>query len=326
MGGMRKKLAIVGFSERSIDLAPFNDPEWEIWGCNHVYRFVPRVDVNFEIHRLKEVEAKLGPDKWPVYAEWLRTTDATVWMQDTSEEFPNVKRLPVEELESEFSYFLEHIEYEGTGPGDRHVTARSRKPYAQFKSTPAYMIAMALRERRFEEIAVYGLDMAIDSEWHFQRMNMSFLLGWARGMGVTVTLPDNSALLREGGFRLYGYETGTAEKYKPVIDHLGKRVKELDAKLKKMDNDNELMVRHIFKLQGIIAMLSSYAGDERFNGEREQFEKDLKDHEAELAQYTSMQSEHLGATREALGARNQAFQLMDQLGYHNRGEIPELIQ
>ncbi len=322
----KKKLAIVGFSERSRDFAPYDDPEWEIWGCNHVYRFVPRVDVNFEIHRLKEVEAKLGPDKWPVYAEWLRTTDATVYMQDMSDEFPNVKRLPIEELEREFSYFLEHVECEGTGPGDRRVIARSRASYAQFKSTPAYMLAMALREGRFKEIAVYGLDMAIDSEWHFQRMNMSFLLGWARGKGIDLVLPDVSALLREGGFRIYGYETGTAEKYKPVIDHLGVRVKELDAKLEKMDADNESMVAHIFKLRGIIAMLTSYSGDDRLNGSRELIEQDLKTHRQDLEEYSALQSKHLGDAREAVGARKQAFSLMDQLGYHNRGEIPELIQ
>jgi len=323
---MRKKLAIVGFSERSRDLAPYDDPEWEIWGCNHVYRFIPNLHANFEIHRLKELEAKLGPDKWPVYAEWLRTTDAVVWMQEKSDEFPNVQRLPIEELEAEFSYFLEHIETEGTGVGDRKVTSRTLKPYAQFKSTPAYMIAMALRERRFEEIAIYGLDMAIDSEWHFQRMNMSFLLGWARGMGIEITIPNNSALLREGGLRLYGYETGTAEKYKPVIDHLGKKLREFDAKLKGMDEKNEAMVNHIFKLEGIIAMLKSYEKDERFNGSRELIAEDLKAHEKELEAIRIDQGVHLGATRETFGARKEAFALMDQLGYHNRGEIPELIQ
>lgn len=318
----RTKLAIVGFSEKTRDFAPYDDPEWEIWGCNHVYRFIPRVDVLFEIHKIGELQAKYGPEKWKVYSDWLKSTDAVVYMQDTSEEFPNVKRLPIEQLESEFSYFLEHVEWTGSGVGDRNVTKRERFPYAQFKSTPAYMLAMALLEG-FKEIAVYGLDMAIDSEWHFQRMNMSFLLGWARGAGVELTLPETSALLREAGMRLYGYEESQAEKYKPVIDRLGNRIKELDAQLQKMDNQNEEMVNHIFKLQGVIAMLHSYAGDERFNGSRDIVLKDLEEHEKELAQMSERQRVHLSSSMETLGARKEAFDLMDKLGYHNRGEMPE---
>src|SRR3990172_1701545 len=146
---VRKKLAIVGFSERSRDFAPFDDPEWEIWGCNHVYRFVPRVDVLFEIHRIGELEAKYGPEKWALYSEYLRTTDATVWMMDERADFPKVKRLPIEALEAEFAYQLEHVEH----PPDSRASVTERKliDFAQFKSTLSYMLCMGLMEKRFEE-------------------------------------------------------------------------------------------------------------------------------------------------------------------------------
>jgi len=93
-----------------------------------------------------------------------------------------------------------------------------------------------------------------------------------------------------------------------------------------MDATNENMVNHIFKLHGIIAMLKSYSKDERFNGSRELIDEDLKEHEKELEAVIIDQGEHLGNTRETFGARKEAFALMDQLGYHNRGEIPEMIQ
>lgn len=316
---LRKKLAIVGFSEKSRDFAPYDDPEWEIWGCNHVYRFVPRVDVLFEIHRLGELEAKYGPEKWKAYSEHLKTTDSVVYMMDEHPDFPKVKRLPIEALEAEFGYFLEGVELDR---GAGKVISRERYEIAQFKSTLSYMLAMALREKRFETIAVYGVDMHVDSEWHFQRMNFAFFLGWARGMGVEIIIPENSSLLREAGFRLYGYESGTAEKYKDLIKEMGKEVQGLDAKLKQMDRENEHMVMRIGEIRGAIKLADQFAQSESFNGHREAFVEKKAALHSDLAELMERQAAHLAAMHEAQGARNKTYAWMDRLGYHNRGEMP----
>lgn len=319
----RKKLAIVGFSERSRDFAPYDDPEWEIWGCNHVYRFVPRVDVLFEIHRIGDLETRYGPEKWAVYSEYLRTTEATVWMMDERAEFPKVKRLPIEALEAEFAYQLEHVEYEGFAVGKRKVTERRTSDFAQFKSTLSYMLCMALMEKRFEEIAVYGVDMTVDSEYWFQRNNLSFYMGWARGAGVKLRIPENSALLREGGFIRYGYESGTAEKYKDLIAERGKRVKEHDAALVAMDNENEVMVAEMRRLEGKLAVVKALAADNSFNGHQERFVGEAKLLEAEYAALRERQRVHFLKMYDRQGRRNESFELMKQLGFHNRGEMPE---
>lgn len=319
----RKKLVIVGFSEKSRDFAPYDDPEWEIWGCNHVYRFVPRVDVLFEIHRLGELEAKYGPEKWAAYSEYLRTTDATVWMMDERADFPKVKRLPIETLEAEFAYQLEHVEYEGFDVGKRKVTERKLTDFAQFKSTLSYMLCMALMEKRFEEIAVYGVDMVADSEYWFQRNNLSFYMGWARGAGVKLRIPENSALLREGGFIRYGYESGTAEKYKDVIAERGRRVKDLDAALVAMDNENEVMVAEMRRIEGKLAVVKALAVDESFNGHRERFTEEARLIETDYRALCERQRVHFLRMHDFQGRRNESFEIMEKLGYHNRGEMPE---
>jgi len=320
----RTKLAIVGFSPKSRDLAPFDDPEWEIWGCNHVYRYAPRVDALFEIHKIRELEAKYGENNnWPEYAEHLRTTDATVWMQDESPDFPKVKRLPIEDLKRDFGYMLEHYEIDGNDVDKRTVKGRSRSKIAQFKSTLSYMLAMAIRENRFTEIAVYGVDMSIDSEWHFQRNNFCFYMGWCKGLGIELVLPDNSALLQEAGFRLYGYEESKADKYKELISYLGDDVKKADAETVRMDIHNENMAARIQEMVGAKKVLSRLVKEEQFNGHREFLQAELDELNEMEAMLRRDQSKHLGLMYETVGARKKAFALMEQLGYHNRGEMPE---
>lgn len=324
-----RKLAIVGFSEKSRDLAPFDDPEWEIWGCNHVFRYVPRLDAVFEIHKIGELKAKYGEkNHWPEYAEFLRTTDAVVWMQDESPEFPAVKRLPIEEIEAEFGYELEHYEFDASvssapGPAPRKLKGRSRSQAAQFKSTLSYMVAMAIRERRFEEIAIYGVDMTIEEEWHFQRHNFGFFLGWCRGAGIKLTLPDCSALLNEAGMRLYGYEESKADKYRDLIGVLGEEVKRADADLVELETTNEQMTARIQEMVGAKKYLSALAKDEQFNGHREFFREELKSIEREEIVLRRKQSQHLAFTYETSGARKKTHKLMQLLGYHNRGELPD---
>jgi hypothetical protein len=63
-------------------------------------------------------------------------------------------------------------------------------------SSIAYMFALALHEGA-EEIALYGVDMRGDNdEYAYQRPNMEYLIGLARGRGVLVTLPDACSLCK----------------------------------------------------------------------------------------------------------------------------------
>ena len=61
-------------------------------------------------------------------------------------------------------------------------------------STPAYMMALALIEGA-ENIGIWGVDMAVDDHEYFhQQPVMMAWIGYAMGRGVSITIPEESAL------------------------------------------------------------------------------------------------------------------------------------
>jgi hypothetical protein len=84
-------------------------------------------------------------------------------------------------------------------PLDRMIAKFGR----YFTSTIGYMVALAIDEG-YDWIGLYGVDLASDVEYPGQRPNTEYLVGWARGLGITVEIAPTSALLRSS--HLYGYE------------------------------------------------------------------------------------------------------------------------
>lgn len=172
-GTRRTKLAIVGFAASSKDLAPFNDPTWEIIGLNQLYRHIPRADRWLEIHHNFLEHVVEGTD----HMEWLASAPIPIYMVDRVPGIPNSVRFPIE-------YVMEgHTDY--------------------FTSTVAFAIALAIKEG-FREIGLWGIDLIVGDEYFYQKSCAEFWLGVAHGKGITVTLPPTSALLRQS--HRYGYE------------------------------------------------------------------------------------------------------------------------
>jgi hypothetical protein len=63
------------------------------------------------------------------------------------------------------------------------------------ESSIAYMFALAMHEGA-QEIGLWGVEMKSDEEYGYQKPNMEYLIGLARGKGITVTLPEGCALLK----------------------------------------------------------------------------------------------------------------------------------
>lgn len=66
----------------------------------------------------------------------------------------------------------------------------------------SYMLALAIYEA-VDEIHIYGVDMAREHEHGWERPSIEYLIGWARGAGIKVVVPETSDLLKCLG--LYGY-------------------------------------------------------------------------------------------------------------------------
>lgn len=59
--------------------------------------------------------------------------------------------------------------------------SRSVTPYLE--SSMAYMLALAIHEG-FDEIGLYGMQVAMWDEYRYQRPNLEYLIGLAQGRGI----------------------------------------------------------------------------------------------------------------------------------------------
>jgi len=73
-----------------------------------------------------------------------------------------------------------------------------------FMSSVAYMAILAAMEG-FKEIHLYGINLAIGDEYFYEKPNAEFILGYLRGKGLKIYVPQASALLKQ--HKRYGYHT-----------------------------------------------------------------------------------------------------------------------
>lgn len=161
------KVAIVCGSPSSEFLAPFDDDDWEIWVLgNRLNRFdgkhVTRV---FEIHN--NLSEHKDPQK---YAEYLVEKGLPLIVGET---FPiqgkNITPYPYDEVERLY--------------GSLYLT-----------SSPAYMMAYAILMGT-TDIGIYGVDLAVDDhEYFWQRPCMEAWIGFAKGRGINVVIPEVSSI------------------------------------------------------------------------------------------------------------------------------------
>jgi hypothetical protein len=160
---MALKVAIVGLSPASHSLAPWGSDEWEVWGLawDGYWAGMDRV---FEMHDMALLKKHYAGK--PYFAK-LQEMHQTLYMPESV--YENVTRYPLEAvIESVGDYFCSSI---------------------------AYMLALAIHEKA-DEIAIYGVDMKANEEYAYQRPNIEYLIGLARGRGIKVTIPDQSPLCK----------------------------------------------------------------------------------------------------------------------------------
>lgn len=311
MSKSKSKIAIVGFSQSSRHLAPFNDPEFEIWSCNHCYRFIDRGDVWFEMHDHGELEVKYGKN-WGEYKEWLQSQTMPIYMQKVHPDFPSSLEYPLDEIVEKFSFVESYQKPGEAGRGERRR--------ASFQSTLSYMLALALTSDPLpEEIHIYGVDLIIDSEWGFQRHNFYYFMGIAAGLGVKMVLPEECALLKEGKCELYAYQHST-EKYAKLILKMQQQDEFYRREMEGLQNFNNGLVAKVQGIAGAIEELGELLKIPSLNGEREQIEKRIKQYKLEFTKFNAKNEDVVNKMRHTEGARQDNFQWMERLGFNDRGD------
>jgi len=166
------KIAIVGTTS-SLQDAPYQDDSWEIWGLNGAYTAIPKWDQWFDMHSMEVLKANHSP----AYFEFLKKAGNKLTLNQKYEEYPDARVFPYKEL---------------VGKHGRYFT-----------NTIAWLIALAI-EQQPEEIGIWGVNMAQDTEYAHQRPCCEYFLGMAKGLGIEINIPKASELLK--ATHLYGVE------------------------------------------------------------------------------------------------------------------------
>lgn len=238
------KVAIVGYTP-SRKYAPFDDPEFEIWGMNDLYKHIPRYTRWFDIHGDDVVEAsekegeKPGRDTREKRINTFKTMLCPIYMTEKHPDVPNSVAYPLDEI-------LDHF-------GNCFKKPKHAK---YFTNTVSYMIALAIYEGA-EELHIYGIDMATSTEYETQKPSCEFWLGVAAGRGIKIHVPDEADLLKAKF--LYGYE----EKEQRIFENkMHNILKDLENKKKQAIEQkaqwglNE--AQYAGAIQGIKEMLTQY--------------------------------------------------------------------
>lgn len=200
----RRKIAICGFAASSRMAAPFEDPEWEIWTLNQLYRHVPRATRHFDIHENWREDNVEGTD----HPAWLAQCGMPVYMTTVQPSIPTSVRFPIERVIERIAgidYFTSTVAFMlglAISEIDEQVERElNGHPVPERFDAARQRIAEAYGTR---EIGIFGIDLIVGTEYEVQKACVEFLLGLAQARNITVRIPPQCALLKQQW--RYGYE------------------------------------------------------------------------------------------------------------------------
>lgn len=176
-----KRVCIIG-SAPSWKEAPFGVNGMEYWSLNDMFIHIPKGCTRwFQMHSRDEVERSKEPmHKQRIHSclQWCQTATIPIYMQQVYEDIPASHPYPVDEVERALGMTC-------------------------FNSSVDYMVALALYEK-FDEIYLYGVNMAADGEYSGERPSLENWLSYAKGRGVKLIMPDGCDLMKT--YFRYGYD------------------------------------------------------------------------------------------------------------------------
>lgn len=205
---MKKKLAIVGAEQSTRDNAPWDDEEFDILVISNWANasWAKRKDIVIEIH---DPELYEKHPKDPAYYQWLlQEKHATVYMKRQDVKVPASKPFPLEDV-----FGL---------TGNLKVNGNDAKI---INSSIAFGMALGIL-LGYEQIDVYGAEMAQSSEYRSQQPIFAFWVGYAAGKGIKLNINCSERLFVQP---IYGYEDQFGgEKLQGYIDGLSQQKSEID--------------------------------------------------------------------------------------------------
>lgn len=157
-------ICIVGLGPTH-DLVPWE--EHEVWGLPWD-PWAPRYDVLFEMH-----SPELFRQRGEEYISRINDTQLPVYMQEKQEDIPLSASYPMSEVSSLVGDY--------------------------YGSSVAYMLGLSILMGH--DVSLYGVDLSDD--YDHQRPNLEYLIGFARGRGLRIDVPEGSLLLKRRKYDSY---------------------------------------------------------------------------------------------------------------------------
>ena len=230
----RDKLAICGFAPTTRHMAPFGNPEYDFYALNEEYNYdwmcktgddgkplfnelKHEVTAWFQIHPRWDFTRSNNMNHFN-HPNWLMDKEAPCIRCQGTGELENVtthvkfscpecdngtykpptyrKNLPII-MQSQWDDIPNSIEFplkeatEVYGLGRPYFTS-----YLSLMITLTYLL-------EYKHVELYGFEMGTDTEYHYQRANGEFIMGFLQAKGMDIILPKDSGILKG---ELYGYK------------------------------------------------------------------------------------------------------------------------
>lgn len=167
VAGVDLKIAILGFGPTRKLAPPLDSKEWEFWGMAHDHD-APSFKRIFEMHDRRLWE-KLHGCSEESHANKLRAFRCRLTMQFLYDDIPHAGGYPMELITGGL----------GLEPPQSSIAA---------------IMSHAISHPNVEGIGIWGVDMAVASEYSYQRANMRYLMGYCLAVGIKITLPEGEML------------------------------------------------------------------------------------------------------------------------------------
>lgn len=198
------KIAVIGFAMPSYNDAPWNDPEWEIWGMPwDPDKSWTAYDRLFEMHSpvlWASVMAGIVGEYWDGKQIFRRRHRPEFYLvgEDGKAESSVMYRAGSDPSKILYLQDGDCIPGAKTYPFDRVIKAIGAD---YFQSSISYIVALAITEMKERpdekhELALHGIEVLDDEEWSYQRANLEFLIGQAMALEIKVTMSETCALLK----------------------------------------------------------------------------------------------------------------------------------
>jgi hypothetical protein len=249
-----KPLIIAGGSD-GIKYIPY-EKDYEIWGItDNAIRTLKRFDVLFDPHKLSHAKKN---KRLKNYYEILTTLKQPIYMRRHFKQIPSSIQYPRTEIVKKYGEL--------------------------FFSSFDYMMALAIH-LGYKEIYIYGIDMAVQQEYLYQRPSAMYWVGIARGSGIKVTIQKDSGLNMTGMYALHNSNSSR-------VDALMSKVYKNKAALKDMYNNKAFTEGMIIAINNLVqvkdlnlnaALVTAIGAEKDVNGQIEKLENEIQDSLVEMS-------------------------------------------